>query len=326
MAIRWGILGCGDIARKRVARAMQYDAGSDLVAVCRRDDAKRAAFCRDFDVPRSYASDADLIGDPNVDAVYVATPVYLHRPQTIAAARAGKHVLVEKPMALSTAECDEMIAACREAGVRLGVAYYRRFYPIVLRMKELVAAGRIGQPLSVSAETSTPLTIAPGEDGYWRVLPGQGGGGSLMDIGSHRLNLFFDLFGPVAQVKACCDTLAADYDAEDCATLVVRFARGMHGSLQCYFGSRADVDRFAIHGTTGRLIADPLNGSELVIDSGGERVRESHSRHDNTHLPLVADFTAAVLDGRPPRVTGEEGRLASDLMARAYLDATQPGA
>jgi predicted dehydrogenase len=320
MTVRWGLLGCGDIVRKRVARAILDESHSRLVAACRRDEARLQEFCHDFSVPRSYRDESGLIADPEVDAVYIATPVSRHRDQTLAAARAGKHVLVEKPMARSVAECQEMIDACREHKVRLGVAYYRRFYPVVWRIKELIAAGEIGRPLSVSATTATPFAIAPDEDGYWRVH-GEEGGGSLMDVGSHRINLFLDLFGKVTDVKAFCDTLAGDYEAEDVATLVLRFGPGMHGTLQCFFGTPAGLDEFAVIGTEGALRADPLNDGSLLVDRGRERRHEHLPPADNLHAPLIADFVAAVLEGRPPRVTGEEGLWTNEVMERAYQDA-----
>jgi predicted dehydrogenase len=318
MTIRWGLLGCGDIARKRVARAIIDAPGSQLVAACRREERQLYEFCRQFQVPRAFTCAADLLCDPDIDAVYIATPVHLHLPHTLAAAAAGKHVLVEKPMARTVAECDQMIAACRQHGVQLGVAYYRRFYPIVRRIKELLASGEIGKPLAVSAVTATAFNLRPGADGYWRVLPEEGGGGALMDIGSHRLNLFLDLFGDVAEVKSVCSTVAGAYAAEDVASLVLRFASGVHGSLQCFFGAATDPDEFAVMGTAGRLVARPLNGSTLQIDLASGSRRETHPPPDNLHAPLVADFVAALREGRPPLVTGEEGRRTNEVMARAY--------
>ena len=320
MTVRWGILGCGDIARKAVARAIQADPASELVAACRRDIIKLNEFCKEFDVPLGLTGEADLLAERDIDAVYVATPVHLHKPQTIAAARAGKHVLVEKPMALSVAECDEMIAVCRENNVRLGVAYYRRFYPIVDRMKELLAAGHIGQPLAVRIATSTPFDIAPGEDGYYRAILAEGGG-SLMDLGSHRINLLVDLFGMPSEVKALTDTLTADYETEDSATLAMRFPQGPHATMHCLFGTTANVDSFSVIGTTGELTADPLGGERLTVRVEGETTLETHARDPNTHAMLIADFSAAIAENRPPRVSGEEGRAASEVMQRAYAAA-----
>ena len=294
---------------------------SQLAAACRRNETSLREFCEAYGVQRAYTSDSELLNDPDVDAVYIATPVNLHRPQTIAAAAAGKHVLVEKPMAMSVSECDEMIAACREHNVKLGVAYYRRFYPIVARMKELVASGEIGQPLSVSAVTATPFADTPEAEGYWRVIPSQGGGGALMDVGSHRLNLFLDMFGEIAQVKAFCETLAASYQADDCATLVVRFQCGVLGTVQCFFGVAVDPDEFTILGTKGRLSARPLNGEELTVQNGDQLRTERHPPPANFNLPLIADFTAAIPRDGVPTVSGEEGRMTNAVIEQAYADA-----
>ncbi|HYT89459.1 MAG TPA: Gfo/Idh/MocA family oxidoreductase [Gemmataceae bacterium] len=318
MQIRWGLLGCGDIVRKRVARAILDEPRSRLLAACRRDSGRVRDFCQAFGVERAYTCDADLLADPEIDAVYIATPVHLHFPQTLAAAAAGKHVLVEKPMARTVAECDQMIDACRAVGVKLGVAYYRRFYPIVHRMKELLASGELGRPLAISAVTSTSFALGPGDEGYWRVVPAEGGGGALMDIGSHRLNLFLDLLGEVVDVQARIDTLLGAYEAEDAATLLLHFRSGAHGTLQCFFGTTCGADDFSILGRRGRLSATPLNGEQLVIESiQGQRI-ETHPPPGNLHAPLIVDFVSAILEGHSPLVTGEEGRRTNNVMERAY--------
>ncbi|MEO1997962.1 MAG: Gfo/Idh/MocA family oxidoreductase [Planctomycetaceae bacterium] len=321
--IRWGIAGCGDVVRKRVAEAIRQDANSELVAACRRDSQQLRAFCDTFQVPRAYTAVEDLLADAEIDAVYIATPVACHRPQTLMAAEQGKHVLVEKPMGMSAAECAEMVAACCSADVRLGVAYYRRFYPLVERIKQLLADGAVGQPLSVSAVTSTPCDMSPGAEGYWRVLPEQGGGGALMDIGSHRLNLFLDLFGEMRDVRALCGTLHADYAADNLVSLIVEFRSGVHGVLQCYFGSRVDPDEFAIQGTHGRIVARPLNGSRLEIQTCDGTRTETHDPPVNLNGPLIEDFSLAILERRLPRVSGDEGLLVNQVMERAYASAAR---
>ena len=301
-----------------MAKAILDEAHSRLLAACRRDEAGLRDFCHDRGIERAYTSDSDLVNDPDIDAVYIATPVYLHMPQTVAAARAGKHVLVEKPMGLSVAECDQMIQACQATGVHLGVAYYRRFYPMVARIIEILAAGEIGQLLSVTATTATPLAMQPGDEGYWRVLPAQGGGGALMDVGSHRIDLFLHLFGEIAGVQAFGDTRAGNYAAEDCLTALFRFASGMHGVLQCYFGTTVPLDEFSILGTRGRLVANPLNGDRLLVCRGKEELMETHPAPRNLHGPLVADFVSAILENREPLVNGEEGRRTNEIMERVY--------
>ena len=321
MTIRWGIIGCGDVVWKRVARAIQDDPNSELVSLCRRNPEKLLTFCEEFGVASSSTDADDLIASTDIDALYIATPVHLHEPQTVAAAEAGKHVLVEKPMALSTTECEAMINACQEAGVRLGVAYYRPFYPVIQRMAELVQDGAIGSVLSVSAITSTPFAINPDEDGYWRVIPDEGGGGSLMDVGSHRLELFLRLFGPIRDVKAFCGTVAVDYESENVASLVLQFEFGIQGTLQCFFGTDTEQDEFAVLGTKGRLTSRPLNGGTLVVERNTERDVEVHAPAQNLNSPLIADFAAAILEERQPMVSGEHGREVNRVMELAYRNA-----
>ncbi|QEG42572.1 Gfo/Idh/MocA family protein [Roseimaritima ulvae] len=318
--LRWGLIGCGDVVRKRVAAAIADDPHSELVAACRRNAEELRAFCDSWSIDKAYTEAAELVQDEEVDAVYIATPVAEHLPQTLLAAAAGKHVLVEKPMAVDVAECDAMIEACQTAGVRLGVAYYRRFYPLVERIEQLLQSGAIGTPLGVSAVTATPLDLADGEPPVWRMVQRSSGGGALMDVGSHRINVFLHLLGEIVEVKAICQNVAASYEAEDSAVLLFRFAGGPLGTLQCHFGAR-DPDQFAIIGTRGRLSAEPLNGDRLAIEIDGQKQTESHPPADNFCAPLIADFVAAVREGREPKVAGCEGRATNRVMAQAYRSA-----
>src|SRR5437868_13398997 len=143
--LKWGLIGAGDIAQKRIAPALRDLQNCEFVAVSRSRSELAQAFAEEFGARKWFADWRELVADADLEAVYVATPVYLHREQTIAAAEAGKHVLCEKPMALNVKECDEMMAACRANPVKLGIAYYRRFYPCVVRAKEIIASGEIGE-------------------------------------------------------------------------------------------------------------------------------------------------------------------------------------
>ena len=315
--IRWGLIGCGDIAQKRVAEAIQIAPNSTLYGVCRRNADELATFCQEFKVPCAYTDADELIADSRIDAVYVATPVSLHCSQTIAAAAAKKHVIVEKPMALNLDECDAMIHACQEYDVKLSVAYYRRFYPIVTRMHDLIAQGAIGRPMSIAATTGNASRFSKDD---WRVVLDQGGGGPLMDIGSHRLDLFVDYFGSGASVQAATSRIAADYEAEDCATVLLKFPTGEHGSLQCFFGSAYVPDELTIVGTDGRLSTKSLNGGQLNIERANEILIESHPPHKNLHAPLVADFAEAIASNCAPKVTGEDGREVNRIIGAAYAN------
>ena len=141
--VRWGIIGCGDVTEVKSGPALQKAEGSQLVAVMRRNGALAQDYARRHGVPRWYDDAQQLIDDPEVDAVYIATPPHMHKEYTLAVARAGKPVYVEKPMALNAAECQEMIDACHSAGVPLFVAYYRRALPRFVKVKELVDSGVI---------------------------------------------------------------------------------------------------------------------------------------------------------------------------------------
>ena len=140
----WGLIGCGDIAQKRVAPAIRDLASCELIAVNRAQSELAASFAKQFGARKWYLDWKKLLRDEEIDAVYIATPVHLHAAQTIAAAEAGKHVLCEKPMAMNVRECDQMMEACRSNKVKLGIAYYRHFYPVVERIKAIIKSGEIG--------------------------------------------------------------------------------------------------------------------------------------------------------------------------------------
>ena len=147
--IKWGLIGCGDIARKRVIPALQNAPGSKLVAVARKNAAKVEECAKEFGVEKWYENPDDLIQDPDIDAVYLATPVFRHMPDILAAAAAGKHVLCEKPLALNPDDCQTIIDVTRKAGITFGVAYYRRFYPSVLAVRNYLTKGSLGHIVNI---------------------------------------------------------------------------------------------------------------------------------------------------------------------------------
>lgn len=321
MTIHWGIIGCGDVARKRVAAAIQADPHSELVAACRRDEGQLNEFCDQFGVPHRYLHDTDLIKNDQIDAVYIATPVSLHLPQTLASLAAGKHVLVEKPMAMTTTECQQMETEAHAAQKVLSVAFYRRYYPAYRRIKQILADGTLGDLLAVNIVTSAPLGMAPGEDGYWRVLLEHGGGGPLMDVGSHRLDLLLDLLGPVKSVKAETSRVAADYESENVATLALTFRGGVQCALQCLFGAAVDPDVFTLVGTRGTLDATPLNTGTLRLSTAEGTTEEKLPPADNFSAPLIADFVSAIQNVHDPLVTAKHAIEVNEVMERAYRSA-----
>lgn len=316
--IRWGLIGCGDIAVKRVAPAMRDLEGHSIRAIARKDPVRLEEFAARFPVERLYSSAEDLIADKEVDAVYLATPVNLHPEHTRLAAKAGKHVLCEKPMALDTAQCDRMIEACERAGVLLGVAYYRRFYPAVLKIKELLAQGEIGRPVLARALAAEFWRFPDNHPLAWRIRPEEGGGGPLMDFGSHRIDILLDILGAVSEVSAFTDRLLFEREVEDSATLLLRHTSGAHSLAGAYHTIGPLCDELEIFCSEGSLTLKSLNSGSLTVTRGNEREIIDLPPHPNLHLPLLEDFGRAIAEGRQPRVSGRTGRETSRIMEAAY--------
>src|SRR5262249_12198808 len=232
-----------------------------------------AEFARAHGARRSYADWRELLRDPEVDAVYIATPVRLHAEQTVAAAEAGKHVLCEKPMALDVAGCERMLAATRAHGVRLGVAYYRHHYPVVARMRKLVASGEIGQPVLANVQAFERFDAPPGQPRAWLLRRTESGGGPMMDFGCHRIEVLLDVLGPIADARgALANVLFRDRDVEDTCVAHLRFRSGAAAVLAVSHAVREPRDSVQLYGTAGSAHVDVLNQGRLrIVTSEGVR-------------------------------------------------------
>jgi predicted dehydrogenase len=293
--VKWLVIGIGDITRRRVLPAILQEPRSELYGLLTRDPAKAHA----YPATHVFTAIEDALRDAAVDAVYVASPVALHGPQTIASLRAGKHVLCEKPTAMNYAEAESMVAAARECGRLLGVAYYRRMYPKLLRTRQLIAEGAIGKPVLAEANGHSWLPI---EQRSWLWNPALAGGGPLYDTGSHRIDAFNFLFGRPARATGLVSNTVHQLDVEDSATVLIDYAEGIRGIVDVRWNSHLDRDQFRVIGTDGEIILDPLNGAPLRY--GG--CEEMLPPHTNLHYPAVENFVNAVLDGAPLMCPGEE--------------------
>ena len=317
--IGWGLIGCGDIAGKRVAPALRDTPGSALVAVARARAERAAEFARAHHARRWYADWREVIRDPEVGAVYVATPVRLHVEHAVAAAEAGKHVLCEKPMALDVAECERMRAAARAHGVRLGVAYYRHHYPIVGRLRALVASGEIGKPVMASVQAFEHFDPGPDHPRAWLLRRSESGGGPMMDFGCHRIEVLLDVLGPVAEIHGFpTNAHLPGRDVEDTCVARLGFRSGAQAVLAVSHATRESRDSIEIFGTGGSAHVPVLNQGRLRIVTADGAREEDHPPPSNLHQPLVADFVAAVRGNRPPAVTGEIGQEVSRVLAEIY--------
>lgn len=316
--LRWGLIGCGDISRKRVAPALRSIGNSELIAVSRARAELAAGFAAEFGAPRWYADWRELIADPEIDAVYIATPVSLHTEQTIAAAEAGRHVLCEKPMAIGLADCDRMIDACRSAGVRLGIAYYRHHYPVIDRIGRIIASGEIGRPVIASINAFERFNPGPGDDRYWLMRPELAGGGPMMDFGCHRVEVLINLLGPIVECRGLMSDAHYEREVEDTALAVFSFESGAQATLSVTHAAFESQDTLDIFCTGGSIHVPVLNRGELTVRTGaGDRI-ENLPPHENIHQPLIEDFIDAVLDGRAPIVDGHAGREVQRIIERLY--------
>jgi predicted dehydrogenase len=265
--IRWGIIGCGDVTEVKSGPGFQKAVNSELVAVMRRNGELARDYAQRHGVPRWYDDAEALIDDPDVDAVYIATPPAFHKDYTLMAARAGKPVYVEKPMALNFAECQAMIQACQEAGVPLFVAYYRRALARFLKVKQLVDTQAIGdvrcvnvtlyQPL-ISAEL-TPQTLP------WRVRPEIAGGGLFVDLAAHMLDFLDYLLGPIRDAQGNASNQAQRYPAEDIVTGSFVFESGVHGVGTWCFSAFERHDHTEIVGSAGKIAYSTFDAQPIVL-------------------------------------------------------------
>jgi predicted dehydrogenase len=311
--LSFGLIGCGDISRKRVAPALRDLPNCELVAVSRAQAALAEAFANQFGAKRWYADWRELINDEELQAVYIATPVYLHVEQTIAAAEAGKHVLCEKPMGLNPEECDRMIDACRRNGVKLGIAYYRHFYPVVRRIKQILDSGEIGKPVVAQINAFEWFDPPATHPRSWLLKKAQSGGGPMFDFGCHRIEVLLDLFGSAGNVKATSSNSFFKREVEDVATAILQFEQGVTATLTVAHSAREPQDTLDIFGSEGSLHVSVLNEGTLRVVTDGEERVESHPPAANIHQPLIEDFAQAVIENREPVVTGEIGRTVAEI-------------
>lgn len=321
--LKWGLIGCGDIAQKRVAPALRDLANCELLAVTRSRPELAEAFANRFGIRKWYPTWQELLTDKEIDAVYIATPVHLHAAQTIAAAEAGTHVICEKPMAMNLKECDEMIAACRANDVKLGVAYYRRFYPVIERIKSVIQSGEIGIPVLAQVNAFEWFDPEPDNPRHWLVNRELAGGGPMFDFGCHRIEALVNILGPVKQITSIVANVVFDREVEDTATALFQFEPGTCGVLSVTHAASEPRDTLDVFGTQGSIEVPALNGGELRIKtSNGARV-ESHPPASNIHQPLIEDFVEAVLTNREPRVNGETGRTVARIEEAIYSACNQ---
>jgi len=313
--LRWGIIGCGDVTEVKSGPALQKAAGSSLVAVMRRDGAKAADYARRHNVPRWYDDARALVADPEVDAVYVATPPGAHVEAALLAAAAGKPVYVEKPFARNMAECDMILSAFRHSRQPVFVAYYRRCLPRFVQVKSLLADDAIGTPTGIRLHFACPSPeISDPALPPWRLDPIHAGAGLFLDLGSHALDLLDHLFGPLDNIQGRAANLATPLPIEDTVTMMFSTAGGVPGSATWNFASALGSDEVVLSGTRGRLIFSVFGNEPIRLET--RQGAQSFDRPNPPHVqqPLVQTIVDTLRGHGACPSTGESARRTSAVM------------
>jgi predicted dehydrogenase len=337
--LKIGVIGAGGIARRKTIPGILQAKNCELVAIMDVVGADKIA--QEFSVARAYSTEADLLDDKDVEAVYIATPVNLHYKQILAAAQKKKHVLCEKPLTLTLDEADEAIAACRKNKVFLQEGYMMKFHGAHRKIKELIDAGRLGKVVYLRAQLSCWY---PAMAGAWRQDPKKGGGGALFDMATHLYDLLEYLAGPIRRVGALADTLVQSYKSDDASTTLLEFKNGAHATVDCFYciPDEASRTRLEIYGSRGSIftegtIGQSMEGSAEGIFGLGEAGYDAAQNKDVARTfqkidfprvnPYAAEFeyfAECVLSGRAPELnTGASGRHIMQVALKAYAAAKE---
>ncbi len=306
-----------------MAPAMRNTPGHRLAAIQRRDRAAAEAFGAVHGNPTVYTAMEDLLHDPEVNAVYIATPPHLHAGQTVAAAEAGKHVICEKPIARTVDEAQRMIDACRAHGVRLMICHYQRFNERNRQIRKMIQDGVLGRVVSVRL---TFASYSPPKPNEWRRMRALSGGGPLMDLGSHCLDLLMFLCGPIASAESLASKLAWEGEVEDTASLLLRLESGAHANISTHWSGMLPEPEWSnsleIWGTNGSIVTAPLYSK----DSSGRLLwRDAEGVHDlsrgegrRIHETVLEAFHEAVETGGPIPAPAEDALRGLEIIQSAY--------
>jgi predicted dehydrogenase len=302
--VRWVVAGHGDVVVRRVVPALR-ELGEDVVGLCGRDAGRAAAVARSLGVPRSAAGLLDA-----ADAVYVATPVVDHVRLAAAAVRAGRHVVVEKPVAGALAADPADLAALTGARPVVAVAYYRRLAPALRRLRERLAGEVVRE---VRVDFRTPFDPVPDDPKHWRTVRAVSGGGVLADAGSHRVDLLCWLFGRPSAVRG---ELSDHFPggAERCAQLHLDWPGDVRARLRLEWAPGPPRDRLEVVFARGRAVLDPLDAGTLVWHDGSGVHAEHRPGPANAHVPLLADAVRAARDGTRPACPPAAGLLVDEVI------------
>ena len=305
----WGLIGTGRIADDRILPAINAVAGNKLVGVVSRDRGRADAFAKKFGAQHAYTSYEEMLRNPDVTVVAIHTPNAQHAEQAIAAARAGKHVFCDKPMATTVADAERMVRECEKAGVKLGLNFHNRFMPAFIETRRIIQSGEIGEVQLAQVEAS-PGARPGGRLGSWRVDPAVAGLGTTYSIGVHVYDILrFLLSSEVAMVSALFDTQRGVMEETNVSLL--RFQNGVMAQLSVHEKTPFPHNDFVIYGSKGRILGKGLTrsraGGELQVITEDGKTRTTEFPATNAHAACVKAFSEALLEGRDPDPSGIDG-------------------
>jgi predicted dehydrogenase len=322
--IRLGIVGFGDFAERSVLPALRQVDEVEVVALQKRSLPEAEAKAKLHGIPLAFSSVEQLVGHPGVDAVFIVSANGAHCPETLAAARAGKHVLVEKPMALNVAEAEQMIAGCRSAGVHLMVGHLIRFSPLIRHIRKTIASGVLGAITYVKADFSYNGGISKRQ---WLHARGVAGGGPVFDIGVHCLDTVrYILADEVVSASGELEPLPTEERTEESAAMALKFAKGTIGSIFCSYSDARRRKQLQIIGTEGSIeVGDFTSANQttaVTMTLGSDPGPVTTSTEDIVVPNLIAaevrDFCGAILRGTPLETPGENGLANQRVLAAIY--------
>ena len=331
--VKWGVIGCGGIADRRTIPGMLMSQNAILTAVMDRNGLLAREVAKKYNITHVCESVEELL-TKDIDAVYIATPVFCHKEQAIAAMRAGKHVLLEKPVGLNVEEAKEIRDVAATERVKLGVAMMMRFHTYHQAIKDLIEEEKLGDIVSIRMQFSCWY---PKIEGSWRQNKKLGGGGALIDLGVHCIDLVryitaMEVYG----ITAVCDTLTFDYEVDDSASLILKMDNGAHAYVDVNFNIPDDVaqSRLEIYGTKGSIIADGTLGQEengtvkvsLTKEQGYDAMQNRweiksylmEAASGNMYTKEIESFSYAIQNDTVPAVNIEDEIRVQEIVEAVY--------
>ncbi len=315
--IKWGIIGCGDVTELKSGPAFNKVPNSSLVAVMRRDAEKAKDYARRHNVPKWYSNAAELINDPEVNAIYIATPPLQHEEYTLQALAAGKPVYVEKPMAVNAAAARRMAAAAAHYGVKLSIAHYRREQPLFLEIKNMLARNLVGSIRFIQLQMLQPKNtdIIASSATNWRVDPAISGGGLFHDLAPHQLDLMVHYFGNAQRASGISVHQDGDYLADDLVTGQILFDKGIvFNGTWCFTVAESDqIDICEIYGSEGK-ISFPVFGNKVTVSINGVDEEYIFEALQHVQQPMIRKVVDYFLDKGSNPCSAEDALQSMELI------------